>query len=149
MEKWSIEKMTEYWNLWEIRFGESFIDYFVDDYIHNMGIVVGFFCGRFPELGKYILEASNYKVPWTYIQDWITKKEPEKDIPSISHLVELFYEVENEEGIFDKNRYAESVYAWCTLIHDIDAYYNRFIEWVEKNNDEELTQELNNLWKEK
>ena len=69
MEKWPIEKMVDYWWFWEIRFGESFIDYFVDDYIHNMGIVVGFFCGRFPELGKYILEASNYKVPWTYIQD--------------------------------------------------------------------------------
>lgn len=147
MEKWSIEKMVDYWQFWEIRFGESFIDYFVDDNIHNMGIVVGFFCGRFPELGRYILEESEYKIPWTYVQDWITKKEPEKDIPSISYLVELFYKVENEEGIFDRSRYAKSVYAWCTLIHDIDAYYNRFIEYAEKNNDEKLTQELNNLWK--
>lgn len=148
MEKWQVAKMVDYWWFWEIRFGESFIDYFVDDNIHNMGIVVGFFCGRFPKLGRYILEASEYKVPWTYIQDWITKKEPEKDIPSISHLVELFYKVENEEGICDRNNYAKSIYAWCTLIHDIDIYYDRFIEWVEKNEDEELTQELNNLWKE-
>lgn len=148
MEKWQVAKMVDYWSLWEIRFGESFIDYFVDDNIHDMGIVVGFFCGRFPKLGRYILEASEYRVPWTYIQDWITKKEPKKDIPSISHLVELFYEVENEEGIFDRKNYTKSVYAWCALIHDIDIYYDRFMEWVEKNEDEELTQELNNLWKE-
>lgn len=148
MEKWQVAKMVNYWSLWEIRFGESFIDYFVDDNIHDMGIVVGFFCGRFPNLGRYILEASEYKIPWTYIQNWITKKEPEKDIPSISHLVELFYEVENEEGIFDRKNYTKSVYAWCTLIHDIDIYYNRFMEYIEKNEDEELTQELNNLWKE-
>lgn len=142
MEKWSIEKMTEYWSLWEYRYGESFIDYFVDDNIHNMGLVVGFFCGRFPELGKYILEASNYKIPWSFVQDEIYRKEFEEEIPSISYLVELFYNVEDEEGEWHEENYEKEIYAWCSLIHDIDAYYRRFISWVNIQ-DEELIQKLN------
>lgn len=146
-EKWPIEKMMDYWRFWEVRFGESFIDYFVDGNIYDMGIVVGYFCGKFPELGKYILETSGYKIPWTYVQDWITKKEPEKDIPSISYLVELFYDVENEDGIFNEENYDKSIYVWCSLVHDIDVYYKRFMDWVEKNEDEEITQKLNEIWK--
>lgn len=142
-EKWSIEKMMDYWRLWEVRFGESFIDYFVDDNLNNMGFVVGYFYGKFPELGKYILEASNYCIPWSFVQDWITEKEPEKDIPSISHLVELFYNVENEDGIFNEENYDKSIYVWCSLIHDVDEYYTRFINWTERNEDEEITKKLN------
>lgn len=140
--------MMDYWRLWEVRFGESFIDYFVDDSIHDMRFIVGYFYGRFPELGRYILETSNYYIPWTYVQDWITKKEPEKDIPSISHLVELFYNVEDDdEGIFSEENYNKSIYVWCSLIRDVDIYYKRFMDYIEKNEDKGITQKLNDLWK--
>lgn len=142
MEKWSIEKMTEYWDLWECYYGESFIDYFVDINIRSIGIVVGFFCGRFPELGKYILEASNYKLPWNYIQEDIYKEKSGEDIPSISYLVELFYNVEDEEGNWYEENYEKEIYAWCSLIHDIDIYYERFMNWVDEQ-DKELIQKLN------
>lgn len=149
MEKWSVEKMMDYWRLWEIRFGESFMDYFVDNSIYNMGFVVGYFYGKFMDLGKYLLETSDYTIPWTFIQDWITKREPEKDIPSISHLVELFYNVEDEDGVWSEENYNKSIYVWCSLIHDTDIYYNRFIEWIEKNEDEKITNQLNEKWKQK
>lgn len=146
-EKWAVEKMVDYWNLWEAHAGESFIDYFVDDNLNDMGFVIGYFYGKFPELGRYILEASDYYIPWSYVQDWITKKEPEKDIPSISHLVELFYNVENEDGIFNGENYDKSVYVWCSLIHDVDAYYTRFMDWIERNEDVKIMHELNETWK--
>lgn len=140
MEKWSIEKMTEYWNLWEERYGESFIDYFVDDNMHDMGLVVGFFCGRFPELGRYILETSEYSIPWNYVQDEIYRP-GEEDIPSISYLVEVFYNVDNE-GEWNEENYEKVIYAWCSLIHDIDIYYEKFMNWVDEQ-DKELIQKLN------
>lgn len=146
MEKWQVAKMVDYWNLWEAYAGESFIDYFVDDNIHDMGIVVGYFCGRFPKLGRYILEASEYRIPWAYIQDWAYKKETKEEIPSISHLVERFYNAEDENGRWSQDNYDKVVCAWCCLIHDIDIYYQRFIEWVERNKDEKLTQKLNEIW---
>lgn len=31
--------------------------------------------------------------------------------------------------------------------YDIDIYYKRFMEWVDKNEDEEITKKLNEIWK--
>ena len=64
-----------------------------------------------------------------------------KDYP-YQGLVELFYNVEDEEGEWHEENYEKEIYAWCSLIHDIDAYYRRFISWVNIQ-DEELIQKLN------
>lgn len=144
MEKWPVEKMSDYWRTWEICMGESFMNYFVCDNIHNMGIILGYFCGKFPELGNYILEISDYKLPWKFIMD-----SPHKNsefFPSIDMLVEEFYEVEDEKGLFNEENYDKTVHVWCSLLHDIDIYYKRFIEWVEKNNDDRITQKMNEKW---
>lgn len=146
MKKWSIEKMSDFWSLWEQYAGESFIDYFVDDNIHNMGIVIGYFCGKFPKLGNFILEVSNYKIPWKYIQDGYRVIYLGKYLPSISELVEEFYEVENEDGVYNDENYDKVIYAWCSLIHDIDVYYSRFSEWINKNETPDVIEKLNKKW---
>lgn len=131
MEKWTIEKMTKFWRQWEIHAGESFMDCFVNDNIYNTGIVVGYFCGKVPELGKYILEASNYAVPWQFIRDCVRKRNSDEYLSSIDELVEEFYKVKDEEnGTFNEENYNKVIYIWCSLIHDIDIYYERFINWV-------------------
>lgn len=130
MEKWTIEKMTKFWRQWEIHAGESFMDCFVNDNIYSPGIAVGYFCGKFPELGKYILEASDYTVPWLYITDFISKDDSDEYIPGIDELVEEFYKVEDENGTFNEENYNKAICVWCSLIHDIDIYYERFINWV-------------------
>lgn len=145
MEKWSIEKMVDYWRLWEIHAGESFMDYFVDDNIHNVGIVLGYFCGKFPELGGYILEVSEYKIPWKFIMD--SPYEDGEFLPSIDMLVEEYYEVEDEEGVFNKENYNKAIYVWCSLLHDIDIYYKRFTKWVEKNETPDIIEKLNEKWR--
>lgn len=114
MKKWSIEKMSDFWSLWEQYAGESFIDYFVDDNIHNMGIVIEYFCDKY--------------------------------LPSISELVEEFYEVENEDGVYNDENYDKVIYAWCSLIHDVDVYYSRFSEWINKNETPDVIEKLNKKW---
>lgn len=144
MKKWSIEKMSDFWSLWEQYAGESFMDCFVSDNIYNMGIVIGYFYGKFPELGRYILEASDYKVPWKFIMD-----SPYRDgnfLPGIDALVEAFYDVENEDGVYNDENYDKVIYVWCSLIHDIDIYYSRFIKWIDKNEISDVTKELNKRW---
>lgn len=142
MEKWTIEKMVKFWRQWEIHAGEPFMDCFVNDNIYNMGIVIGYFCGKVPELGKYILETSDYTIPWLYIMDSISKDGSDEYIPGIDELVEEFYKVADKNGVFNKENYNKTVYIWCSLIHDIDIYYTRFIEWIKDNKCEDIIQKL-------
>lgn len=55
MEKKSIEEIKELIDKFEGTCGESFVDYFIDDNINNIGFLVGYIYGKFPDLGKGVV----------------------------------------------------------------------------------------------
>ncbi len=123
MEKKSIEEIKELINKFERTHGESFVDYFIDDNINNIGFLVGYIYGKFPDLGKVLLTNSNWRIVWKFVQDCYYKDDEEVD--SIAGIVENYY---NED--WDK----ENLF-WATVIYDNDPYYSRFEEWLKERND--------------
>lgn len=55
MDKFTVDEIQQIWGIWESRYDESFVDYFLDDNINNMGIVLGYWSAKYPELFKYIM----------------------------------------------------------------------------------------------
>lgn len=130
MDKFSVEELIELWGIWEEEAGESFIDYFVDDNIKCMPFVLGYWSAKFPDLFEFLMNIGEGKIPWSSAQDAPIGFE------SISCLVEIFYKVVScgveEDGHWSQETYNKSIMPWCSLIHDIDIYYNRFIKWKSK-----------------
>lgn len=122
--KFSVEELIELWSIWEEHAGESFIDYFLDDNINNMSLVIGYLIAKEPDLGNYILQQSDGTIPWEYIQDC-----PGVKTDSISYLVEQFYNV-YDGNVWKEENYHKAQSIWCSLIHDVDIYYKRFEEWA-------------------
>lgn len=149
--KLSVEEIAELWRIWEAVAGESFIDYFLDDAVNNVGFVVGYFVGKFPELGQYILQTTNYTIPWRFIQDNPYVERTKDFIPSLLGIVENFYGVYDLDGnSWNPEAYDKSVFVWSSLIHDVDSYYKDYCDWMSNEcyHNEDIIKEFNE-WKTK
>lgn len=139
MDKFTVDEIQQIWGIWESRYDESFVDYFLDDNINNMGIVLGYWSAKYPELFRYIMNMTDWCIPWEYIQDSLT------NYGSLDRVVEDFYGV--EANGWNEERYEESLRPWCSLIHDVDIYYERFNEWLKNQSCyDEIMKELEE-WK--
>lgn len=122
MEKKSIEEIKELIDKFEGTCGESFVDCFIDDNINNIGFLVGYIYGKFPDLGKVLLANSNWRIVWKFVQDCYYKDGEE--VESIAGIVENYYnEDHDKENLF-----------WATVIYDNDPYYDRFEDWLKERN---------------
>ena len=131
-KKLSIEQLKEFWKDWEHKAGESFIDYFVDDNINSIGLILGYWAAKYPDLFEYIMDYTNECIVWNYVQDGCNKYNI-----SLVGLVEEFYKVytyKEDSEIFNEKNYDKSIIPWCDLICGIDIYYQRFLDWYNENN---------------
>lgn len=120
MNKYTVKQIREIIGEWESVYGESFVDYFVDDNICSMHFLLGYFCGKFPDLGKFIMDKSDWSIVWGYVQDGGFIKETNQRIDSIAELIEQY--CNDDWDLFAT--------IWATVIYDNDPYYERFVEWL-------------------
>ena len=121
--KISKEQLQELWRDWELKHGESFMDYFVDDNINELGIVLGCWSVTYPDLFNYIMKESGWCIPGEYVQD------------ELSSLVESYYANDiDPDGYIELNEgeYELSILPWCEVICCIDIYYERLLDFCKE-----------------
>ena len=119
-KKLTVKQLQKFWRAWEIDHGESFIDYFLDDNINDLGLVLGCWSVIYPDLFNYIMKESNWCIPWRGIQD------------GLSSLVEYYYASNiGPDGYieFNEGEYELSILPWCEVIYRVDIYYERLLDF--------------------
>lgn len=121
-KKYSIDDMIEFWRIWELEMGESFMEYVVEPIV-NVEEIINYWKIEFPDLYNYIMEITDNTIPWKYIYDI------PKDYDCLDYVVENFYEV--HDGNFTETKYRKSILPWCSYIHKFcyDKWYEAcFVE---------------------
>lgn len=130
MSKLTINNIQEIWWKLENETEESIFDLFISTKIKDIDLIFRYWQSNFPDLYKYVMSESGNSIPWKYIDDQPIKCNDSLELYSdLPEMVNKFYNLWNDDWTYSE--YGIIMSPWSSLIHDIDEYYELFIEFME------------------
>ena len=108
--------------------GESWMDYYGDDFIFlNISFLLGYWSVRYPDLFEYLMKESSNNIPWEYPQDGLV------DLVEFFYYPDQYTETGAHRFVFDEDKYDLTRIPWISIIDENKVYFDRFINRAERD----------------